>query len=166
MLSPIEILECEADAHEAEKARLGGVIANAEKAIAELDAKARSLRYAIGVLCREAPSAPSAANGVNDTMQPPKPIGLPERVLACCEDGETLTNAEFKARIDADGRGAVISANLNATLHRLTKVGRLEIVRHGHYRKPGKGEALNVAESSPQHEGFNFQPIPTEGYQL
>ena len=73
-----------------------------------------------------------------------RPIGLSKRALACINPGEELKNSEFKERIDADGYGVVIAANLNTTLNRLSKDGRLALVSHGCYRKLGKDSALDA----------------------
>lgn len=156
--------------HEAETLRLREVVTSAEKSIADLAAKSQSLRYAIEVLRREVPSVPITqtitVSLVSTATTERKPRGLPARVLAACDEGECLSNADFKARIGADGGGDVNAANLNATLHRLARAGQLENVRTGVYRRATKGEALKAADGGPQPEGFNFQPIPTEGYQL
>ena len=78
--------------------------------------------------------------------RPPRkiPLGLAKRALECCAAGETLANSEFKARIDADGHGTVIAANLNTTLHRLARDGRLTLVGHGNYRKAGQASTLDA----------------------
>lgn len=167
MFTPCDILEFEAATHEAEGLRLRNVIADAEKAIADHAAKSQSLRYAIEVLRRDAPSkGPSqsitSTQARSDTIDR-KARGLPARVLAACQEGESLTNSSLKARIGADGGGEVNAANLNATLHRLAKAGQLENLRTGVYRRATKGEALIAADGSPQLEGFNVQPVPQEG---
>ena len=129
MFTPFELLELEAAAHEAEGLRLRNVIASAEKVIADLAAKSQSLRYAIGVLRRGAPSTipgqPAPATLTRSGATERKPRGLPSRVMAVCQEGESLSNSAFKERIAADGGGDVNAANLNATLHRLAKAGQL-----------------------------------------